>query len=272
MRFAWLVPLLPAAACAVATVSDDAGVDAAAQDSGGGKDVTTLDTGPVDSGSKTDAGLDVAVDSPSSTNATLQVNEVAPNVAGSADLIELEAVTGGDIGGITIEQDITTKVVLATLPSVVVTTGDFIVVHLNAPGTVATETTSKTACSDPACYSGAWDVVGGTTGITYSGRAILTRTPDAGTIQDGVAFYNSAAASPATFYAQVEALQDAGAWLPANCNGNPCNTNALAQGISANWAATGTTIAKSVARTGNADTNKAADWVVGTSSFGATNP
>jgi hypothetical protein len=272
MRLVWLLAAVPLAACAVATVStDDAG---GVKDSGGVTDVAiATDTGgPSDSGGGgADVKADVVVDAGSS-GAVLQVNEVAPNVTGSADLIELMATKGGDIGGITIEQDITTKVVLATLPSVVGSSGDFIVVHLNATGSVATETTSKTACSDPACYSGAWDVVGGTTGITYSGRAILTRSPDGGAIQDGIPFYNSGTTSPSTFYAQVEALQDAGAWLPANCDGGACSTNALAQAISANWTSAGTAITKSVARTGNADTNKAADWVVGTSSFGVTNP
>ena len=256
------------AACAVATAMQDGGVDA-------GSDVAQPDAtadAPVKdaAGDATDAANDSAAEAASSF-ASLQVNEVAPNITANADLIELYAVSGGDIGGITVEQDISTSLVLATLPSITVATGDFIVVHLAASGGVTTETTSKTGCTAAACYPGAWDVVGGSTGITYTGRVLLARGPDAG-IQDGVAFYNSAAVSPATFYVQVEDLQDAGQWLPANCSGNPCSTNALAQGISANWAGTGTTTAKSVARAGNADTNTKADWAVGTSSFGATNP
>ena len=55
-------------------------------------------------------------------------------------------------------------------------------------------------------------------------------------VAPNVAFYRSGTTSPATFFDRVEALQDAGQWSPSNCAGNPCNTNALAQGISFNWA------------------------------------
>jgi hypothetical protein len=109
------------------------------------------------------------------------------------------------------------------------------------------------------------------TAITYSGRVLVTRGPDAG-IQDGVAFYRSGTTSPATFFDQVEALQDAGQWSPSSCSGNPCNTNALAQGISFNWAGLPTTLVTTAARAGNKDTNAAGDWAVGASSLGATNP
>ena len=140
-RLAWLLGL-PVAACAVATVTgeDAGGLDA-------GKDVAAVDVATADTSSDTGGPSDSGVDAPIETGTSgpiLKVNEVAPNITGSADLIELMATKGGDIGGITIEQDITTKVVLATLPSIVVASGDFIVVHLKAPGTVVTETTSKT--------------------------------------------------------------------------------------------------------------------------------
>ncbi len=268
----WLVWIAPCAACAVAATIDDAGstLDAGGKDVAAQQDASTTDVSVKDSSTSdvTDSGIAVET---GSGFASLQVNEVAPNVTGSTDLIELLAVTGGDIGGITVEQDITTALTLATLPSLVVATGDYIVVHLNAPVTVTDETASKTDCTGIGCYSGAWDIVGGATGITYSGRVIVTRGADAG-VQDGVAFYSSSAISPATFYQQVEAIQDAGAWLPTNCGGNPCSTNALAQVISVNWVSAGMSSAKSIARTANADTNKLADWALGTSSFGLTNP
>lgn len=268
-RWVWLLSA-GLAACAVG------GGDAGGPDAGGDANAPSdsgSDAAPPSDSGKGDGGADAAVDAPIEAGvAVLQVNEVGPNVASSADLIELFAKTGGDIGGITIEQDITTEVTLATLPTLHVAAGDYVVVHLNAPTGVTTETTTKADCSNAACYAGAWDVVGGTTGITFSGRVILARAPNAGAIQDGVAFYNSGSASPATFYEQVEALQDAGAWLPASCSGNPCSSNALAQGVSANWNGTGTTTAKSIARTTNQDTSTASDWAVGTSSFGATNP
>ncbi len=263
----WLASLLAAGACAVATsATNDSGV----VDAG---DATTSDA-PADVASESsanDAGSNDATTDASSSFAALQVNEVAPNVTSSEDLIELIATTGGSVLGITVEQDITTKVVFATLPDVIVAQGDLIVVHLNPPNGVATELTHQSDCTSPACYANAWDVAGGVTAITYSGRALLTRGPDAG-IQDGVAFYRSGTASPATFFDQVEALEDAGQWSPSNCGGNPCSTNALAQGISFNWAGLPATLVTTAARTGNKDTNTAGDWAVGPSSLGATNP
>ncbi len=266
-RWVWTVPIGACVACAVASGFEDAGTDAS-----------------VATDATTDATKDAAVDSPGTHDASdgavdtgpsvavLQVNELNANITGSEDLIELYATSGGDTTGIDVEQNITTKLVLATLPTLTVATGDLIIVHLNAPAGVTTETTTKTDCSNAACYSGAWDVVGGTTGMTYTGEAILTRSADGGTILDGVAFVRTGVALPATYFDQVEALQDAGAWLPATCSGNPCSTNALATTISANWTGLGTTNATSVARSTNVDTNTAADWKVGSSSFGATNP
>ncbi|HEX4513195.1 MAG TPA: hypothetical protein VH054_06650 [Polyangiaceae bacterium] len=257
-----------AGACAVATGSDDGGTSEAGND-----DASTFDVkADVVDASANDAGkIDAAPDAPASLFASLQVNEVAPNVTNNEDIIELVATTGGSVLGISIEQDITTKVVFATLPDVTVAKGDIVVIHLNPPNGVATELTHQTDCASPSCYPNAWDIAGGTTAITYSGRLLLARGPDAG-IQDGVAFYRSGTSSPATFFDQVEALQDAGQWLPADCSGNACSTNALAQAISFNWAGLPATLVTTAARSGNADTNAAGDWKVGASSLGAPNP
>ncbi len=158
---------------------------------------------------------------------------------------------------------------LATLPALTVSKGDLIVVHLGAT-TATTETTTQTDCTDTSCYAGAWDVAGGTTGVTYSGRVLVVRGPNS-TIQDGAAFYTGT--PPAAFSQNVMSLQSAGAWLPADCSGNPCNTNTLAETVSVVWTGCGTGASgSSVARKANADTNYAADWAVGSSSFGATNP
>ena len=203
------------------------------------------------------------------TVASLQLNELNPNITGSFDLIELRAKTAGTTKNVTVEQNISGKVVLATLPDVTVAPNDLIVVHLGAT-TATTETTTQTDCTDASCYAGAWDVAGGSTGITYSGRVLLVRAPNA-TIQDGAAFYTGA--PPAGFYVDVMSLQGAGAWLPADCSGNPCNTNTLAEGVSVVWTGCGTSpTGNSVARSGNADTDFAADWAVGASSFGSSNP
>jgi hypothetical protein len=282
VRFLLPFALLSLAACATSAVQDDdAGTpipDTGTTDTGGQDtgvpdaskpDVVTPDAGadtgadvvvPPDAGQ--DAGAGVAI---------LKLNEVNPNITGSVDLIELRAATAGSTNGITVEQDITSKLVLATLPAITVQAGDLIVVHLTPPVGVVNETSSKTSCANAACYSGAWDVVGTTNGITYSGRVLVVRSPNS-VILDGAAFYRAGSASPAGFPAELQALQAANQWLPANCGG-PCNTVPLAEGISADWNGVGTVATgASVARKANADTDKAADWLVGTSSFGASNP
>ena len=203
------------------------------------------------------------------TVATLQLNEINPNITSSLDLIELRAKSAGTTKNITVEQNISGKVTLATLPDITVAQNDLIVVHLGST-TATTETTTMTDCSDAACYSGAWDVVGGTTGVTYSGRVLVVRSPTS-VIQDGAAFYTGN--PPSGFYMDVMSLQGAGAWLPADCGGNPCNTNTLAEGVSVVWTGCGSTpTGNSVARKANGDADTASDWAVGASSFGSSNP
>lgn len=246
-----------------------------------GKDVSVLpDAGKPDTAVDVDASVDAGVDaSPpveagldaGSGVAVLKLNEVNPNITGALDLIELRAATAGSTVGITVEQDITSKTILATLPAITVAVGDFIVVHLTPPVGVQNETSSKTSCANAACYPGAFDVAGSANGITYSGRVLVVRAPSS-TILDGASFFRSSAVSPAGFSGELMALQTAGHWLPANCNGNPCNSVTLAEGVSADWNATGTVATgASIARKGNADTDKAADWIVGQNTFGATN-
>lgn len=265
-----------AQACATSVVNEENDGGVPVPDAG--KDVSVQDTGVVDTGppndvlAPPDAGVDASKLDAGAGVAILQINEVNPNITGSLDLIELRVLSAGATLGITVEQDITTKVVLATLPAITVAAGDLIVVHDNPVVGVTNETTTKATCVNAACYAGAWDVRGGATALTYSGRVVVVRAPNAA-IMDGVAFYKKAAVSPATFFTQVTALQTASQWLPADCGGVACSTNVLAEGVSADWAGCAVTAAgASVARKANADTDKAVDWVVGASSFGATNP
>ncbi|HEY2370883.1 MAG TPA: hypothetical protein VGH87_31030, partial [Polyangiaceae bacterium] len=154
--------------------------------------------------------------------------------------------------------------------SLTVTKGDLVVVHLGAT-TATTETATQADCTDTSCYAGAWDVKGGSSGITYSGRVMVVRSPNNGAIQDAAAFYT--ATPPSGFFADVMSIQSAGQWLPADCSGNPCNTNLLAETVSVVWTGCGSTPSgNSAARKANADTNYATDWAVGTSSFGSNNP
>ncbi len=240
-------------------------------DSGGadaGNDVTELPDAIDEVPTSTDGG---GTDANPVLPPLAQLSEVAPNVSGGADLVELTALGSGSLAGWTIEQDVTNPVVLATLPAITVTPGETIVVHLGTTSGLVNETASKTTCSNGACYASAWDVVGGATGITFSGRVIVLRRPDK-TIADGVPFYRNGLASGSGFATEVMALQKAGAWLPANCGGNPCATNELAEPISVDWLGVGTSASGStVSRKKGPDGNVAADWSIGASTLGTTN-
>jgi hypothetical protein len=208
--------------------------------------------------------------------ATVQINEVSPNLAGSADLVELKVLTGGSMNGIELRESPSSgTVTLATLPNVTVSAGDIVVVHLTPPGGVTTETSGKTACSDTACYAGAWDVAGTANSIVYSNK-VLTVSSANGTVEDGVAFVRASSGSTsAGFQSDLGFLQSIGAWLPVNCGGSACTdaTTPTAIGISADWDGVGTLVTgNTTQRSGNADTNQAADWTVGAESLGAGNP
>ena len=201
---------------------------------------------------------------------------MAPNVAGNADLAELRVTNGGTLAGIQLVENPAglTPATLATLPAVTVSSGDIVVIHLNAPAGVTGETSSKTQCVDSACYSGAWDVVGGSAGVDF-GNTVLVARGASGRIQDGIPFTDGSAA-PLSFLSELLALQNAGLWLPATCGGSACTyaTSPTAQGVSVDWSSVGTTPSgASVSRTANADTNAKADWAVGAGqSLGAANP
>jgi hypothetical protein len=165
-------------------------------------------------------------------------------------------------------------VTLATLPAATVSTGDVVVIHLNAPAGVSSETSSKTQCADSACYAGAWDVVGGSAGVDF-GNAVLAVRGASGRIQDGVPFTDGSAA-PLSFLNELLALQTAGLWLPATCGGSACtfSSSPSAQDVSVDWSDVETSPSgASVGRVANADTNANSDWAIGaTQSLGASNP
>ena len=95
-------------------------------------------------------------------------------------------------------------------------------VHIAEAAAYESETTAKNqfpTSTTAANYDNAWDFKGGATGITYSSRVILVKDV-AGTIQDAASFKGSGAA-PGAFPGQLQAIQAAGQWLPANCGGEP---------------------------------------------------
>ena len=198
---------------------------------------------------------------------------MAPNITAGADLVELRVTAGGSVAGMTLQQDMSPPTVLATLPAATVASGDLIVIHLNPPVDVTSETTSKTQCVSASCYPGAWDMAGGTTGITFSSRVLTIRAADSA-INDGAAFASTGGTPPVAFPTNLQALQAASHWLPADCSGAPCTFVSVPTAIevSANWTgASSSTGSTSIGRTSNGDTDQNSDWTVGSSTFGALN-
>ena len=207
------------------------------------------------------------------TAATVLLTEVNPNL--SSDLVELKVLTGGSLSGIQLRQAPSSPapVILATLPALTVAADDLVVVHLTPPEEVMTETENKGQClDDTVCYPGAWDLAGGSTGITYSNQ-VLTVSSASGTVGDGVPFVQSSpGTTSAEFRSDLGFLQVLGQWLPVDCTGQPCTdaSTPTALGISANWDGVGAL--DSASRSGGTDTNQALDWAVAAQSFGQANP
>ncbi|MFY2556847.1 Ig-like domain-containing protein [Corallococcus terminator] len=215
------------------------------------------------------------------TAAVVRITEVQPNMANSMDLVELQVLTAGTTDGLVLQQDVNSAVVLLTFPDVNVAQGDLIVVHINEATAYQGETTAKDQfpkTTVAANYDNAWDFKGGATGITFSSRILLVKDA-AGTIQDAVSFARNTA-PPAVFPANLQAIQAVGQWLPADCGGAPCTTTSTptAGQVSADWSAIPSTAAAvtpatdTIRRVSATDNNTAADWAVGTQSWGVANP
>lgn len=211
-------------------------------------------------------------------DARLILNEVNANLTGNQDLIELRAVVGGSMLGVEVVQNPdpadTSFALLATLPDTIVAVGDLVVVHLNPNVSITTEIGSKQDCADAACFSGAWDVPGNATGITYSSRVLAVQLPGGG-LMDAVPFARTDVADNSTYPAAVQYLQSLSYWLPADCGGSLCNDTSIPSvvEISADWTALSSSITgASASRRNGMNTHSAADWQVTGSTFGADNP
>jgi len=216
--------------------------------------------------------------------AVLSLNEINPNVASSRDLIELLALTSGNVLGLTVVQRGNANETLVTLPDLLVAAGDLLVVHMSpsgAPGVAAaSETVSKNqhpAATFSANYDGAWDILGGATGLTFGNRVIEVRAPGAAVAQDVVPVVVSNAASPlGAFPGLLRGLQTASMWFPANCGGAPCTylTTPTAVEISVDYLGCGTTATgNSIARNIGGFSSIKADWdAAAAHSWGLPNP
>jgi hypothetical protein len=208
--------------------------------------------------------------------AVLQLSEVAPNITGGKDLVELEVLTGGTTKGIAVLQNPVLggsgTVTLATLPDVQVTAGDIIVVHLN-DATVTSESSAKNDCVSAACFTAAWDFAGAATGISFTNTVLSVAASD-GTTMDAVPFAQPPSTTPATFPATLQFIQHLGHWQPADSGGVPTDytTTPSALDVSVDWSTVGTTASGNTVQRSGADTNSKADWSVKANSLGLANP
>lgn len=215
--------------------------------------------------------------------ATAIISEVAPNIPGGTDIVELIVKTAGttDMLKLRMHQGASGASVLATLPAICVAAGDVIVVHLtptagngNAPASETTMKNQYPRTTYGANYVGAWDVNGANTGITAT-DVVLTLSAADNSPMDGAVFSNMDGTSSATYTSSLAAAQLAGSWLPAACGGAACTdaTTPSAQSLAADYSTVGTTVTGlTVQRTAATDTHTKADWAVATSTLGVANP
>jgi len=209
--------------------------------------------------------------------AKLTLSEANSNLPGGSDLVELTVTRGGSLNGFTLRSNPTalagaTGTLLATLPAICGALGDVLVVHLTPPmGGPASETVSKNQFANatyPQNYDGAWDIVGGSTGLGPN-TVISVRNPDSSYLEAVPFSDGSATAAGSAFLTSLAFVQAQLLWTPADCGGAACTgaSTPTAQSISASWAGLGNTPGgDSVRRTSVGNT--ASSWAVGASSFG----
>jgi hypothetical protein len=202
--------------------------------------------------------------------ASLLINEVNPNLASGRDLVELRAISGGSVAGMTLELDLTGAVTLANFPPILVAAGDLLVVHMTPAAGETTEIGSKQECAAATCFNAAWDIAGAVANVPFTNRILVVR--QFGAIVDAVPFA-VAGGMTATFPENLQALQAAGLWVPADCGGSACTyvSTPTATAVSVDW--TGSDSLNSVQRKPNANTKSRTDWnAAGAATFGQPNP
>lgn len=209
--------------------------------------------------------------------AAIEISEVNGNINGNRDLLEIRALTGGSVAGVEVVQDPAAGgagTVLAVLPPIILAAGERIVVHF-APMGETDETVSQGQCVDPACYASAWDVRGSAAGMLYSNRIMALRRPVSQALIDVVAVGRSDLANPTTaFPANLQFVQAAGQWLPANCGGGACTYSSTpsALAVSVDWTGLGTSPTGISLQRSGVDSNQRTDWLLAPASFGLPNP
>jgi hypothetical protein len=183
--------------------------DGAEPDSGTAPDAAPLDSSPADA----DQG---EADAAPSGAASLRVTEINP--ASQTDLVELVAVRGGSLDGITVEELTNSNYLFAFPAGYAVAAGDVLVLHL--AGECTDEPGDPASCGDATPFTtAAWDF-GMPGSLSYSGKVLVVRADD-GTAVDAVPFVESSGTPPATYVAAVQQIQSAGMWDATPCIDDP---------------------------------------------------
>ncbi|WP_426753903.1 hypothetical protein [Myxococcus sp. Y35] len=182
-----------------------------------------MDGGPTDAGSDDDGGVDAGAGDAGAPDsgtdggapppeALLRITEINPYV--QPDLIELVAVSGGSLTGISLEE-LTNSGFTFTFPAgYTVETGAVLVLHLgggctDAPGNPA-------SCGQTAPFSAvAWDF-NAQGSLSYSGKVFELFASDGSPI-DGVPFVRASGEMPSNLVAAVQRLQADRVWDPTPC-------------------------------------------------------
>lgn len=247
--------------------------------------------GVVDTNTRADFA--VAPQTPGATNAPwcdpegaqLLLSEVSP---APVDLLELVATRGGALRGFSVRRNPTAAAPNGTevlaggstspMPAICVAKGDVVVVHLGAA--VGTPSESKAKDELPAAttagnYDAAWDVATTTSSSSLSfgtSSVIAVRAPSGAYVEAAV-FTSGTTAASSTFDAALQYVQGLGLWMPADCNGAPCDNTTTPTGrdLAASWNGVGSTPDAASCRRTPGGGPAAASWSVGASSFGAGN-
>jgi hypothetical protein len=217
----------------------------------------------------------------SSTPVAVIINEVAPNLGASRDLVELRVTAPGPLQGMVLRQNPTSATsggtVLATLPNICAQLNDLVVVHLTPLAGPVNELLTKNeqpVATFTQNYDNAWDVVGNATGITYTDTVLSVHRSSTGTVVDAVVFSDYNNSTIAAFDTTLVAMQTAGAWLPTLCGGT-C-TGTAAETVSADWRLVGINASGAMSDTvrrnaAGTDTHLLGDFSVGAQTMGNPN-
>jgi len=203
----------------------------------------------------------------------LLINELTPRGSGDhPDLVELRALTGGDLAGVTLYQgtpsDWTDRLVF---PSCRVAAGDFVLVHFRPDGGAdeRDETASKTESGGRGACATAWDFwVRGGQGLGGNNGVVSLYDRPGGSLLDGILYSNRTSESDSVYggfgsaatLARARELVGDGGWIAATGSVRP--EDAVSP--------EGSTATRSIARgSASADTNSREDWHV-TPTRGAT--